>query len=432
MAEVLAAQAFDSPVEDTSETCQDAPRPWPAPWIFALLALVNGVFQSYLITPLPYHLRQMGYSVDRIGSIVALVLLPMTIYFVWSPFIDLWFRRRTWIVMLAGVSGAMLCGAVPLLDHHTKIATSLLFCGYGVSLMTNSGTGGLLALTQAKSNKARAAGWMQGGGLAATALGGAALLYCSKNLPMPVTCTLAGLMVFLPATIALTIHEPAPVPIAGAFSEHFAVMGREIRHSILSRKALPGLLLLVAPVGSGAAQSLFVAMAGDYHVGARGVMLLNGLLGGVLVMLGAFVVVLLPSEWDRRLGYAAAGGVCGLVGVCLACAPMTPTVYFVGIGCYLLTVGVCYSFFLGVVMQTMGVARKSASTRFTLLVSLGNLPVVYMTRLEGWGYSRFGAHGVPALDAAGNLLVATFAALWICFRLTQKHPLDEPRKRNYW
>jgi hypothetical protein len=73
----------------------------------------------------------------------------------------------------------------------------------------------------------------------------------------------------------------------------------------------------------------------------------------------------------------------------------------------------CYAFFLGVVVIALGEAGESAGTRYTMLVSLGNLPVVYMTRVEGWGYGVFGSQGVPALDAAGNLLVALATAVWI-------------------
>jgi hypothetical protein len=83
----------------------------------------------------------------------------------------------------------------------------------------------------------------------------------------------------------------------------------------------------------------------------------------------------------------------------------------------MLTTGMCYAFFLGVVMVTMGEAGRSASSRYTILVSLGNLPVVYMTKVEGWGFSLFGPRGVPAFDAAGNVLVGLCVLLWAISRL---------------
>jgi hypothetical protein len=173
-------------------------------------------------------------------------------------------------------------------------------------------------------------------------------------------------------------------------------------------------------VGTAAAQSLFAAMARDYQVGEQGVLLLNGILGGVLTMLGAFAAVVVPVRWDTRIAYAGAGLACALSGVFLVFAPMTPLVYYAGVALYMFACGACYALFLGVVMMALGEAGKSASSRYAILVSLGNLPVVYMTKIEGLGYGRFGARAVPALDAAGNLLVAIGVALWIAVAMAQK------------
>lgn len=274
----------------------------------------------------------------------------------------------------------------------------------------------MIALTQTENGKNKAAAWMQGGSLAAQALGGALLLYFSKLMPVWLLVLSAALLVTCPALVALTIPEPPVQNSAKEFRKTCAVMGTEIKATLFSWKSLPGLLLLLSPVGTGAAQSLFAAMARDYRVSENAVMLLNGVLGGVLTMLGAFAAVIVPAHWDRRIAYAAAGLVAACAGLYLALAPMHPAEYYVGVAAYMLTTGCCYGFFLGVVMVTLGDAGKSASSRYTILVSLGNLPVVYMTKVEGWGYSLFGVRGVPAMDAAGNLLVALCTAAWLLLR----------------
>jgi len=410
----------DDPSEMSSRPQLSWRERWPLPWVFVLMPLPYGIFLGYLQTPLPYLLRQMGFTVDRIGSIEAFVLLPMALYFLWSPVVDFWIRRRTWMVLFAAISGAMLFGAVLLLPRHTELATTLLFAGFSVNLLTTAASGGILASTQNEHGKAQGAAWAQGGMLAASALGGAVLLYFSKRLPLPIAGTIAALMVALPAGIALTIGEPAPETSAKEFLKTCGTMGREIKETLFSWKSLPGILLLMSPVGSGSAQSLFAAMARDYGVGEHGVMLLNGVLGGVLTMLGAFAAVVVPAHWDRRLAYGAAGLACSLSGGYLALAPMRPFEYFLGVGFYMLTTGMCYAFFLGVVMVTMGEAGRSASSRYTILVSLGNLPVVYMTKVEGWGFSLFGPRGVPAFDAAGNLIVAVCVAVWAVSRVRRR------------
>jgi hypothetical protein len=66
-------------------------------------------------------------------------------------------------------------------------------------------------------------------------------------------------------------------------------------------------------------------------------------------------------------------------------------------------------------MVTMGDAGLSASGRYAILVSLGDLPIVYMTVVEGWSFKLFGVRGVPASDCLGNLLVAICTAVWLVF-----------------
>jgi PAT family beta-lactamase induction signal transducer AmpG len=397
---------------------------WPSPWVFVLLPLPFGIFLGYLQTPLPYLLRRMGYRVDQIGSIEALILLPMALYFLWSPLVDFWLRRRTWMVLLALLSGVMLGAAIVLLAAHRELATWLLFAGFSVNTMTTACMGGLMAVTQTAEGKASAAAWAQGGMLGAQALGGALLLYFSKHLSIPALGAVAAALVVAPATIALTIAEPAAPSGTSDFLRTCTQMGREIYKTLFSSRSLPGLLLLISPVSTGAAQSLFAAMAGDYHVGEQGVILLNGLLGGGLTMLGAFSVVIVPAQWDRRVAYAGAGLLSAGSGIFLSLAPMRPVEYFGGVAFYMLTTGAAYAFFLGVVMDTLGEAGKSASSRYTILVSIGNLPIVYMTRIEGWGYGVFGPRGVPAIDAAGNLLVATCVAAWLLGRTRRSSRAD--------
>ncbi len=391
-----------------------------------LLPLPYGIFLGYLQTALPWLLRQSGYPVDQIGSIVALVLAPMALYFLWSPLIDFWLRRRTWTILLSTLSGAMLAAAILLLARHPRLAVWTLVLGFAVNLLTTSCGGALIALTQEEPGRAKAAAWMQGGMLAAQALGGALLLYLSRRLPTPATALCAALLVAAPGLITLTIPEPAPQNSTRQLWQTLRAMSKEVRETLFRWRALPALLLLVSPVGTAAAQSLFAAMAREYQVGENGVLLLNGILGGVLTMLGAFAAVVVPAAWDRRIAYAGAGLVCGLSGIFLAVAPTVPWAYYAGVSLYMFSSGACYAFFLGVVVFALGNAGRSAGSRYTMLVSLGNLPIVYMTRIEGLGYGRFGLRAVPALDAAGNLLVALIVAIVLGALFVRRRAVPAP------
>jgi MFS transporter, PAT family, beta-lactamase induction signal transducer AmpG len=416
-AQEFAEMEATQPAGTVQEPDAGARGDWPPPWLFVLMPLTYGVFAGYVQTALPWLLRHMGYPVDGIGTIVALILSPMAFYFVSSPLLDFGLRRRTWMLLVSALAGVLMAAAIFLLGSNMVLAKWLLFAGFDCSLLSSACGGTLVAVTQSEQGKAKAAAWLQGGALAAQALGGAVLLYCSKHLAVPVLAVVAALLVALPAVVALTIPEP---PVRREFKklrETCITMSREIRATLFSLKSLPGLLLLVSPVGTGAAQSLFAAMAQDYHVGLSGVLMLNGMLGAVLNMAGASVAIVAPAHWDRRICYAAAGLASACAGIFLSFAPLTPLIYFVGVAAYIFTAGICWGFFLGVVMVTMGEAGISAGSRYSILVSLGNLPIVYMTVVEARSYGVFGTRGVPGADAVGNLLAVVCVAYWLMVRM---------------
>jgi hypothetical protein len=67
------------------------------------------------------------------------------------------------------------------------------------------------------------------------------------------------------------------------------------------------------------------------------------------------------------------------------------------------------------VLDIVGRRKHAAASGYAILNSAGNLPIVYMTWLDGLGYQHWGARGLMATDAAANggfgivlLLVAIF------------------------
>jgi len=101
--------------------------------------------------------------------------------------------------------------------------------------------------------------------------------------------------------------------------------------------------------------------------------------------------------------------------------PQRPGVYFAGTVLYLVTIGAAYALFTSVELEFLGESGKSGSSRFAIINSLGNLPVVYMTWLDGRGYAHWGPRGMPGIDA---LVSAAGASLLL------GHFVFSRRKRN--
>ncbi len=70
--------------------------------------------------------------------------------------------------------------------------------------------------------------------------------------------------------------------------------------------------------------------------------------------------------------------------------PLAPWTYFVGVLLYLFSVGSCYAMATAVMLEFMGDSGKSGSGRYSVVNSLGNVPVLYMALVDGWGGDRWG------------------------------------------
>jgi hypothetical protein len=69
------------------------------PWLFAFLIAPMAVLSNGVVNILAFLLRRQDVSVARSAEIVSLLILPQTIYFLWSPLTDFILRRRSWLIL---------------------------------------------------------------------------------------------------------------------------------------------------------------------------------------------------------------------------------------------------------------------------------------------------------------------------------------------
>jgi hypothetical protein len=60
---------------------------------------------------------------------------------------------------------------------------------------------------------------------------------------------------------------------------------------------------------------------------------------------------------------------------------------------------------MALMVEIVGVETRDASTLFSVLNAIVTVPVLYMLRFDGLGFSRFGTRGLRWIDAGANLLV---------------------------
>ena len=89
------------------------------------------------------------------------------------------------------------------------------------------------------------------------------------------------------------------------------------------------------------------------------------------------------------------------------------SIYLAGTAFYLVTEGLCWARSTALMVEIVGVETRDASTLYSVLNAVVTIPLLYMIRLDGFGFSKFGMHGLLWTDAAANLLM--FAVVVVVF-----------------
>jgi len=388
-------------------------RSTPTP-LFALLEAPYGMNNAVTTLFVPmYLLRASGVGIEQASAIASLCLVPGTFYFLYAPLADFFMRRRNWLV-LAIVATSLLSGAAiaSTTASHVRFVTAVLFSSVVAGMLISSATGGLMSTLLTHAQKAHVGAWVQVGNLGANGLFFALLLFLEPRYSRMELAIATTVLMLLPAIAALWIHEPPRQKSAETYGATVRGIGLELRSTFLSLRNLPGILLLVSPIGTGAVTTVLSGLTREYHASADQLGFANGWGGGVITSLGALCVLLTPKSWNRMLTYALAAIVYGAVSLAIAFGPLRASTLIVGLLASNFVQGIAYAAYTGVILQTMGAIGRVQSSRYTILNSIGIIPLVYMTALEGVAAGRFGTRSVGVFDGVLNLATAALFFLW--------------------
>ena len=375
-------------------------------WIFSLLIAPDAVIAVGLIDgALSYLLRDEGVNPARAASIVALLTLPHAIYFLWGPVTDFFIRRRTWLLLAAALSALTLLFAF----HEPRLASTrgivLLFITACLAVMVPAACGGMMGNLRSEVSRRRAGSFYQSGSLTFGAVATFLVVsYSGRFSLFAIGCMIAAL-VALPALAAFAM--PAQSVHSGSARETASRVWHEFKSTFLRWEAIPYTLLVTFPMCSGGMIGLLPELARDYGVNGSGVAWINGVAGAVLTTLGALAVSLIPVRVRASVAFLIAGLANAASLALLAIGPLRPLVYYISTVFFLFTIGACYALFTGVSLEFLGSSGKSGSTRYAIINSLGNLPVAYMSWVDGRGYALWGPRGMPAADAVLSIVGAT-------------------------
>ena len=371
--------------------------------------LPQGISQGFVTITLPYLLTHNGFSVATTAAIVAVGVSANIWRFLWGPLADLTLSLRRWYVIgaLASTAALLLLCLTPFTVKGVALLTVIVFISQVASTFVMLPVGGFMAHRIEAKKKGRAGGWFQAGSLGGVGLGGGAGLWLTTHYSVTVAGMVLSIASILFALVVLLIKDVQRVK-NNSIAAELVMMGKDILAMIRIPVVLFVIILICLPIGSGAAANLWSAIAADWKTDADTVALITGVLSGALSAVGSVVGGFIADRWGNWVAYLGCAMVCALVTAAMAVLPLRPEEYIVGVLAYAFGVGLIYAAFSSVLLYAIG--RKNASTKYALLSSLGNLPVVYMTSFDGWAHDK---HSSQYMLMAEAVICTLFVLLCI-------------------
>jgi PAT family beta-lactamase induction signal transducer AmpG len=369
------------------------------PWVFGLLIAPYAVVGFGIVQgALSFLMRRQGVSVEQIGAVVSLLILPQTLYFLWSPITDFLMRRRTWLMVGATSAGLLMALAFQAKNLASPAAVAVMFVGVCCGQLVVSSCGGMMgALHQERSRRA-ASCYYQGASLGLGGLAVFVLAILVTQMGQGLLGWVAAAMIALPSLAALSAPKQALI-VDDELGQTMRRIWGEFKTTFLCWRAVPYALVMVFPIASGSAIGLLPGVAQDYGVNGHQMAWMNGLAGALLMAAGAFAATLISTRMRASVGYLTVALVNAVTLGVLWLGPLRPGTYYVGVTLYLFTIGAAYAMFTAVVLEFLGRSGKSGSGRYSIINSLGNVPVVYMTAMDGWGDKTWGVRGLVGTEA---------------------------------
>ncbi len=395
-----------------------------APITFFFLVLPYGISSGFVSITLPFVLTRAGFSVAMAASIAAVGVAANLWRFLWGPVADLTLTARRWYLLGLAIAAAtlLLLGFIPIQHNAIGLLMAVVFISQVAGTLIVLPVGGLMAHTVADEAKGRAAGWYQAGNLGGTGLGGGAGVWLASHFSKEIA---GGVLAVAMLASAAVIYFASDVRIVSTetIRERMRILGRDIFDMLRHAIPLFTIVLVMSPIGAGAMNGLWSAVAPDWNAEPDRVALVAGILNGLLSAVGCFAGGWIADRVGRWWSYFGSGVALAFVAIAMSIFPRTPQTFAIGVITYAFFVGMAYAAFSAIILFAIG--RGAASTKYATLSSLGNIPVVYMTGVNGWVHDRFGTAWMLIGEALAAI-VFTLLALAVLQKILSRGKTIRP------
>jgi len=377
-----------------------------SPFNFFFIIFPSGISQGFATVVMPFLLIQHGFSVSSVGTIVATAVSANLFRFIWGPVVDLSLSLKKWYwISLLGIVLCFLSLAIVNINIKNELLLSgILFLSQVAATFMVLPITSFIAISVKQERKGAAAGWYQAGSLAGTGLaGGAGIWLCNHYDQQTCVYTLVGLSILfaMPVLRLKDVFHNSK----GDFLHAVGGLGKDLWSLIKIPVGLITLILVCLPIGSGAAANLWSGIATEWQTSADTVALVTGILSAVVSTIGCVIGGYIVDKAGGWRSYMISGAVCAIVALVMSVTPFVSAIFIPGVLLYTFGIGMINAAFSSVILFAVG--KKNTATKYALLASFGNLPVVYMTAWNGWIHDQFNS----------RIMLLVEGAVGICFVL---------------
>ena len=383
-------------------------RRLPPVWMMGLTNVTFGMVASFAVTTVPQILAAQGVPGGHIAAITAAIISPSCWVFLFSPILDVRFRRRTYALVL-GLLAASATAFIAF-DHHNLLMVEIAaFTAVVAVTLYQGAVGGWMGSLIEREQDGLLSSWFVAGSIAAggvMAMAGEPIL-----LYWPPVLASAFMFLVVASPMGLFFFVPAPLPDKLLAAESFGRFWREVFSLFKRREVLIAVALFVLPSGSFSLTNVLAGIGGDYHASANMVSFLLGV--GYIVAGGAGItlVPLLAKRFPLRPAYLGIGIVGALFTLGFLLMPRTPSTFGLVFTGELIFQSLALTVGTGITFEVIGRDNPLAATTFTLLISVMSFPISYMGFVDGWGYDRGGLAGGFAVDAGLGIVACILLAV---------------------
>jgi MFS family permease len=379
------------------------------PIAFFVLYLPFGASSGFCNITLAFLLHQHGVSVPGVAGIVAMNYLPNTWKVLWAPVVDTTFTARIWYVIgvFACMTGFLIPGLISLGPAHLPLFAAVAFALGFASSIAAMAAERFMAFDTPEEQKGRAGGWSQAGNLGGGGLGGGLGLWLAVHTGMSWTAgaflaTMSALCILMAFRLRSPPRVAATKGVLGTISETIV----DVFQMLTRRAGLLAVLVVLVPLGTGAASNLWSSIAGDWKAGADEVAFVAGTLNGIVAIIGSLGAGYVCDRMDRKAAYVLFGLISAVAAVAMALGPRTPMGFMIFVTAYNLVIGCCYGAFSALTLEAIG--KGAAATKYNLLASASNTPILVMTLVLGQAQANWGSGGMLLTEAACAGIAAVF------------------------